>query len=215
MPPRADVVEPGDQLATDRLDGLVEEGPDIATALLEAVEQRDTGGPVAVDEVVDERDDDLRVGQSEEIADGQFLDAIRRGGQQLVEHRLGVAHPAGGQSGDEVDRRRVGDAVVGGEDPAELAFDLGDRQAPDVEALETRQDGRRETRRLGRGEHEDHEVGRFLERLQQCVPGVARDLVRLVEDVDLPLAAGLADTAGARAGRGRRRCRGCSPRRSR
>ena len=76
-------------------------------------------------------------------------------------------------------------AAVGGEDPGELALDLGDGQAPDVEALEARQDRRREARRLGRGEHEDDEVGRLLERLQQRVPGVLGDLVRLVEDVDL------------------------------
>ena len=67
----------------------------------------------------------------------------------------------------------------------ELALDLGDGQAPDVEALEARQDRRREARRLGRGEHEDDEVGRLLERLQERVPGVLGDLVRLVEDVDL------------------------------
>ena len=75
--------------------------------------------------------------------------------------------------------------AISREDAAELALDLGDGQAADVEPLEARQDGRREARRLGRGEHEDDEVGRFLERLQQGVPGVAGDLVRLVEDVDL------------------------------
>ncbi len=45
----------------------------------------------------------------------------------------------------------------------------------------------REPGGLGRGEHEGHELGRLLERLQQGVPGVLRDLVRLVEDVDLAL----------------------------
>ena len=76
----------------------------------------------------------------------------------------------------------------------ELALDLGDRQAPDVEALEARQDRRREARGLGRGEHEDDEVGRLLERLEERVPGVLGDLVRLVEDVDL--AAQLAGRVG-------------------
>ena len=38
---------------------------------------------------------------------------------------------------------------------------------------------------MGRGEHERHEVGRLLERLEERVPGVLRDLVGLVEDVDL------------------------------
>ena len=67
----------------------------------------------------------------------------------------------------------------------ELALDLRDGQPPDVVALEARQDRRREERRLGRGEHEDDEVGRLLDRLEERVPGVLGDLVRLVEDVDL------------------------------
>ena len=109
------------------------------------------------------------------------------GREQLVEHRLRVAHPAGGEAGDERQGRRLGGPAVGREDARELALDLGDRQASDVVALEARQDRRREPRRLGRGEHEDHELGRLLERLQERVPGVLRDLVRLVEDVDLAL----------------------------
>ena len=103
------------------------------------------------------------------------------------------------------------DPAVRFEDPRQLAFDLGDGQAPDIEALQPRQDRRREARRLGRGEHEDHEVGRLFERLQQRVPGVARDLVGLVEDVDLaPQVAGrigepvaqLADLVDPAVGRG-------------
>ena len=75
--------------------------------------------------------------------------------------------------------------AVGGQDARQLALDLGDRQASDVVALEARQDRRREERRLGRGEHEDDEIGRLLDRLEERVPGVLGDLVRLVEDVDL------------------------------
>jgi hypothetical protein len=67
----------------------------------------------------------------------------------------------------------------------QLALDLGDRQASDVIPLKAGQDRRREAGRLGRGEHEHDEVGRFLERLEQRVPGIPGDLVRLVEDVDL------------------------------
>ena len=54
------------------------------------------------------------------------------------------------------------------------------------------------------------EVGRLLERLEQGVPGVLRDLVRLVEDVDLAAELARRVRRAARAGRGRRRCRGCS-----
>ena len=76
------------------------------------------GGAVAADEVVDERLDDLGVGQAEQVAHVRLVDPVGRGRQQLVEHRFGVAHPAGGEAGDEVDGGRVGHAAVGGEDPA-------------------------------------------------------------------------------------------------
>ena len=175
----------GHHLAPDRLDRLIEQGAQVAAALVERIEERDAGGAVATNEMVDERLDHLGIGQAEQVADGRFVDALRGGRQELVEHRLGVAHAAGRQPGDQVDGGRIRLAAVGGEDAGELALDLGDGQPPDVEALEARQDRRREARRLGRGEHEHDEVGRLLERLEQGVPGVARDLVRLVEDVDL------------------------------
>ena len=93
----------------------------------------------------------------------------------------------GREARDQVQRLRRGGATIRLEDPRELALDLCRREAPHVEALEARQDRRRELLRVGRREHEDHEVRRLLERFQERVPGVARDLVGLVEDVDLAL----------------------------
>ena len=83
---------------------------------------------------------------------------VRRRRQELVEHRLGVAHAAGGEAGDELDSAS-GSAVrpSASRMRASLPSISGDRQPPDVEALEARQDGRREARRVGRGEHEDDE----------------------------------------------------------
>src|SRR3954468_18325366 len=86
-----------------------------------------------------------------------------------------------------MDRRWIGLPAVGRQDPAELALDLGHGQAPDVEPLETRQDRGWKARRLGGSEHEHDEVRWLLEGLEKRVPGVAGDLVRLVEDVDLAL----------------------------
>src|SRR3712207_1266530 len=83
-------------------------------------------------------------------------------------------------------RAGIGGSSVGVEDPTELALDLRDRQAADVVALKPGEDRRRELLGVGRGEHEDDRVGRLLERLEERVPGVLRDLVRLVEDVHLP-----------------------------
>ena len=143
------------------------------------------GEGIVGDEGVDEPVDRLRVGQSEQVAHPWLVELVCRRRQQLVEHRLGVPHAAGGEAGDQVNGFRRGGSTVGVEDPPELAFDLVRRQAPDVEALKARDDRRRELLGMGRREHEDDELGRLLERLQEGVPGVLRDLVGLVEDVDL------------------------------
>ena len=185
MPSGGGLGQTGDELRADGFDGLVEKGPDIAASLFERVEQRDARGAVAADQVVDERLDDFGVGEAQQVAYGRLRDPLGRRGEQLIEHRFGVAHPTGGEPGDQVHRGGLGLASVGGQDPVELALDLGHRQPTHVVTLKARQDRRRERRRLGRGEHEDDEVGRLLDRLQECVPGGARDLVRLIEDIDL------------------------------
>ena len=131
--------------------------------------------------------DGLGVGQAEQVADAALVDVVGCRRQQLIEHRFRIAHAARGESGDEADRGRIGRPTVRLQDAGELALDLGHRQPADVVALQAGEDGGREARRFGRGEHERHEVRRLLERLQQGVPGVLGDLVRLVEDVDLAL----------------------------
>ncbi len=169
----------------DDLDDLVEECPEVPAALLERVEQADACGSVTADQVIDERVHRVGIGEPEEIPDRRLIDPVGCRGQELVEHRLRVAHPARRQPGDQVDGLWIRIPAVRGQDAVELALDLGDREAPDVEALEAGEDGGREGRRLGRGEHEDDEVRRLLDRLEQGVPGRPGDLMRLVEDVDL------------------------------
>ena len=168
------------------VDDLVEHHGHVPAALVERVEGGDPGGRSTVDQGRDQLVDRIGVGEAEEIADGRLVDGRPAGGEDLVEHRLRVAHAAGGQPGDEVDGTRLGVDALRREDPPELPLDLLDREAADVVALETRQDRRRELLGMGRGEDEDDEVRRLLERLQERVPGVLRDLVGLVEDVDLP-----------------------------
>ncbi len=139
--------EPVDQPAADGIDGLVEQDPGVAAALLEAVEQRDPGRGIAGHQRLDEPIDGLGVGQTEEVADAAFVDRVRRRRQELIEHRLGVAHAPGGKARDEPHGGRVGRPPIGLQDPGELALDLRHGQAPDVVALEARQDGRAGTRR--------------------------------------------------------------------
>ena len=74
------------------------------------------------------------------------------------------------------EHRRQPGADVGGADPLE------------VEALQPAQHrsrGLRDLLRLGGGEDEHHPWRRLLEDLQQRIPRLAREHVRLVDDVDL------------------------------
>ena len=174
-----------DEPDPDRLDDLVEECPRIAAALLEAVEDVHARRRIAGQERRDEPVDGRRIGEAQQVADVRCGDGLGGHRQQLVEDRFRVAHPAGGGARDEGHGLGLELAAVRFQDPLQLALDLGRRESPDVVALEARQDGGRESGWLGRGEHEDDEVGWLLERLEQGVPGVAGDLVGLVEDVHL------------------------------
>ena len=175
-----------EQALPDGIDDLVEEHPQVAAAVLERVQQRDPRDGVARRERRYEAVHGLGVREAQQLAHRLGLDTATGRGQQLVEDRLRVAHPAGRESGHQGHGLRVGLAAIGRQDPLELPGDLGHGEPPDVEALQPRQDRGRELLRVRRGEHEGHELGRLLERLEERVPGVLRDLVRLVEDVDLP-----------------------------
>jgi hypothetical protein len=126
-----------------------------------------------------------RVGHAQEVADGGLRDGVAGHRQQLVEDRFGVAHAAGCQPRDHRQCRRIDRTSVGLEDLRQLALDLGHGQATDVIPLQARQDGGREPGRLGGREYEHHELGRLLDRLEERIPCVARDLMGLIEDVDL------------------------------
>ena len=117
-----------------------EDDGDVAASIVELVENGEPGSCVAVDQRVEKSVDSLTVGQAEKVADLPFVDAATGGPEELVEHRLGVAHPARGKSGDEMDRGAICGSTVGLEDPRQLALDLGDRQPANVVALDARQD---------------------------------------------------------------------------
>ena len=102
----------------------------------------------------------------------------------MVQHRFRVAHATGRLTGHQAERLGVGGASIGLEDHGQLALDLGHGQSPEVEALDARQDGRPDLRRIGRAEDEDNVVGRFLQGLEQDVPAQFNPL-DLVDDEDL------------------------------
>ena len=102
----------------------------------------------------------------------------------MVQHRFRVAHATGRLTGHQAERFGVGGASIGLEDHGQLALDLGHGQSPEVEALDARQDGRPDLRRIGRAEDEDNVVRRFLQGLEQDVPALV-DPLDLVDDEDL------------------------------
>ena len=70
-------------------------------------------------------------------------------------------------------------------DRDEVGREVVDRQTPEVEPLAPPDDRGRHLVRLGGGEHEPHARRGFLEDLQQRVECLARQALRLVDDVDL------------------------------
>ena len=108
-----------------------------------------------------------------------------RVGDELLERAERVAERAGRVAGEQrdgvgrdLDRLRGGDARDDG-------GDLLDRRAGEVEAVAAVDDRRQDLLRLGRGEDEDRVRRRLLERLEERVPRLRGQHVRLVEDVDL------------------------------
>ena len=107
----------------------------------------------------------------------------RRG--ELVEGRDRVAERAVGTACDQRERRvlRLDSLAVG--DAPEQRDELGEPRPLEDERLAARPDGRDHLDEVGRAEDEE-EVGRgLLDELEERVPGGVRQLMRLVEDVDL------------------------------
>ena len=87
--------------------------------------------------------------------------------------------------GDQRERRvRHLDPLAVG-DPAQHAHELRQPRPLEDEGLAARADGREHLPEVGRAEDEDEVRRRLLDQLQQGVEGGVRELVRLVEDVDL------------------------------
>ena len=121
--------EPGDELLAHARDHLVAEADHVAALGLEGIEDRDAGEHVARDERIDERVDRGFVGEPEQVGDSLDGDRVIGADEDLVEHRLRVAHAAARAARHERERGRLHDAALGLEDAVELAFDLVRRQA--------------------------------------------------------------------------------------
>src|SRR5437667_1143277 len=126
-------------------------------------------------------------GHAEELVDVRELHPALGERGDHVEDALRVAQRALRVPSDRLERGRLACQALLLADLRELSDDALVRDPPKVEALRAGHDGRWDLSRFGRRQHEDDVRRRLLERLEQRVEGLARELVRLVDDVDLVL----------------------------
>jgi hypothetical protein len=112
--------------------------------------------------------------------------ALAAVGDELVERADGIAKASGGGPRDRGDGAIVDLDLLRGGDAADDLRDLIERGPLEVETLAAIDDRRHHLVGLGGGQHERCVRRRLLERLQEGVPRLPREHVRLVEDVDLP-----------------------------
>jgi hypothetical protein len=127
---------------------------------------------------------------AEELPDRLGVELADPGGERLVEQGERVACGSRAAARDEHERLVVGLDAFEREDRGEVTAQLLGGEQRELEVLGPRPDGRQHLLRVGRRQHEDHVLRRFLEGLQQSVRGPGGELVHLVDDVDLAAAAG-------------------------
>ncbi len=202
-----------------------DESGHVLSLLGELLDERQHAGRVAVDDEVEQPEERIVLDGAEQLEHGRHRDLASRRGRELVERRDGVAEAAAGASPDEGERRVGSLDALAVRDAAQQPRQLAEPGTFEPERLAARPDRREHLREVGRAEDEDEVGRRLLDQLQERVEGGVRELMRLVEDVDLvaPLdrlqddvVADLADVVDARAGTQRpsRSRRETCPRRS-
>ena len=154
-------------------------------------ESRDGGeyipGP-ALDDDVEQRQMLVLVHEPERLAHALGGDPAAAERQHLVRERERVAHGAVGGAREHRERVGIGLDALGREHGGQAHAHVGRPDATQIEALHPREDrrgGLLDLLRFGGGEHEHHARRRLLEDLEECVPRLAREHVRFVDDIDL------------------------------
>ena len=135
---------------------------------------------------VERAEQQVRVGDAEHgehVLGRDLAPGVR---DELLERAERVAERAGRVPGQQRDARRGRSSISSSlGDPRDHGGELLDRRPAEVEAVAAVDDRRQDLLRLGRREHEDRVRRRLLEGLEERVPRLRREHVRLVEDVDL------------------------------
>ena len=167
------------------LEQIGDEAGEILALVGELLDEVEEPGRVAVDDEIADPKERLLLDGAEQLKDGLHGHLPLCRGRELVERRDGVAEASARAPGDE-GKRRVGrvDLLAVGDVP-EQSRQLGQSRPREHERLAARPDGREHLPEVGRAEDEDEVGRRLLDQLQERVERRIRELVRLVEDVDL------------------------------
>ena len=167
------------------IEQLGDEPAEILALVGELLDEGERTGGVAVDDEVAEPKQGLLLDGSEQLEHGLHGHLPLGGGGELVERRDRVAEAPTRRARDERERglRRLDPLALG--DALQVADDLGQARTREHERLAARANGAHHLLELGRAEDEDEVRRRLLDQLQQRVERRVRELVRLVEDVDL------------------------------
>ena len=122
---------------------------------------------------------------------GRELTGTRR--EELIEERLRVAHGTRGSPGHESQCVFVRFQTFPLHDRLQLLEDLIWPDVREVEPLAPRENRDRKLLHIGRRENKLHVLGRFFQRLQQCVERARREHVNFVDDVNLVATASRAE----------------------
>ena len=170
---------------TQVLEQVGHEPAEVLALLGEVLEELQRAGRVLVDHEVAEPEQRLLLDGAEELENGLDRDLVAGGRRQLVECRLRVAIRASSASRDQCERGVGRLDALGVGDAPQLPDQVREPRAREDERLTPRPDGREHLRDVGGAEDEDEVGRRLLDQLQERVEGGIRQLVRLVEDVDL------------------------------
>ena len=172
------------QPATRFFLGLVRDLGHVPTGIRQVVDERQGSGCVPRQVGIQQACDRLVLGEAQCLSNSLDRDGLAGIRQHLVEQRLGVAHPAIGQAGQQGQRLGIGIGTLAGADAGQLAGDRIGLQAAEVEPLRPADHGGGHLVGVSGGQDEDHVLRRLLNELEQRVEGVRAEHVDLVDDVD-------------------------------
>ena len=179
----ADVLH--EQELPEVLDQLRDEPADVLSLLGELLDLDEGAGGVVIDDRVAEAEERVLLDAADELEHVLDRDRATRRGRELVEGRDAVAERAVGAARDQGERGVGRVDALSFAHPSQHGDELLEPGPLEDEGLAAGANGRQDAREVGRAEHEDEVGRRLLDQLQEGVPGLRGQLVRLVDDVDL------------------------------